>query len=361
MEYYHSKYSSGKRKKRSGFSKFIFFMLIILIIAALIGGYQLYRVILKPNTWVKQDESISLFIPTGSNFEDVKTLLYERGIVINRISFEWLAKKKNLKNNIHPGRYVINSGMSNDELINLLRSGEQTPIKLIFNNIRTKEDFARKISRQIEPDSIEIIELLNDSMYLSIYGFESKNVKSMFIPNTYELYWNISAKDFIDRMYTEYTKFWNNDRRQKAEEIGLDPEDVSILASIIDRETSKDEEKPTIAGVYLNRLKYNWRLQADPTIIYAWGDFNIKRVLNIHKQIESPYNTYKYYGLPPGPICIPSISAIDAVLNRENHSFMFFCAKDDFSGYHVFAKTHAEHNINANRYRRALDQRKIMN
>ena len=308
---------------------------------------------------MKNDQAISLYIPTGSDFEELKTSLYEHGIVINRISFEWLAKKKNLKNNIHPGRYLLENGMSNDELINLLRSGEQSPVKLIFNNIRIKEELAEKVSRQIEPDSTEIINLLNDSIYLGIFGFDLENIVSMFIPNTYELYWNMSAKDFMDRMYTEYNKFWNNERRQKAELLGLDPEDVSILASIIDRETSKDEEKAIIAGVYLNRMKYNWRLQADPTIIYAWGDFSIRRVLNIHKQIDSPYNTYKYYGLPPGPICIPSVAAIDAVLNQEKHNYMFFCAKADFSGYHAFASTHAEHNINANRYRRALDQRNI--
>ncbi|MCD4731441.1 MAG: endolytic transglycosylase MltG [Bacteroidales bacterium] len=335
------------------------YFLIILIIAAVVVAYQLYKVILKPNTWVKNDQAISLYIPTGSDFEELKTSLYEHGIVINRISFEWLAKKKNLKNNIHPGRYLLENGMSNDELINLLRSGEQSPVKLIFNNIRIKEELAEKVSRQIEPDSTEIINLLNDSIYLGIFGFDLENIVSMFIPNTYELYWNMSAKDFMDRMYTEYNKFWNNERRQKAELLGLDPEDVSILASIIDRETSKDEEKAIIAGVYLNRMKYNWRLQADPTIIYAWGDFSIRRVLNIHKQIDSPYNTYKYYGLPPGPICIPSVAAIDAVLNQEKHNYMFFCAKADFSGYHAFASTHAEHNINANRYRRALDQRNI--
>ncbi len=359
MEYYHSRYSSSRSKKRSGFSRFILYFLFILVIAAVVLAYQLYKVILKPNTWVKDDQAISLYVPTGSDFDDLKVLLYEHGIVINRISFEWLAKKKNLKSNVHPGRYLVKDGMSNDELINLLRSGEQTPVKLIFNNIRTKEEFAEKISGQIEPDSAQIIHLLNDSAYLNIFGFEPENIISMFIPNTYEMYWNISAKDFMDRMYIEYNKFWNNDRRKKAEQIGLDAEEVSILASIIDKETSKDDEKATIAGVYLNRMKYNWRLQADPTVIYAWGDFNIKRVLNIHKQIDSPYNTYKYYGLPPGPICIPSIAAIDAVLNQEKHNYMFFCAKDDFSGYHVFASTHAQHNINANKYRRALDKRNI--
>lgn len=359
MEYYHSKYNSGRLKKRSRFSRFVLYFIIVLIIAALFAGYQLYKVILKPNTWVKDDQAISLYVPTGSDYEDLTTLLYEHGIVINRISFEWLAKKKNLKNNVHPGRYIVEAGMNNDELINLLRSGEQTPIKLVFNNIRTKADFAEKISKQIEADSTNIVELLNDSLYVGIFGFNLENIVSMFIPNTYELYWNMSAKDFMDRMYVEYKKFWNDERRHKAEELGLDPEDVSVLASIVDRETAKNEEKGTIAGVYLNRMKYNWRLQADPTIIFAWNDYSIRRVLNVHKLIDSPYNTYKYYGLPPGPICIPSVAAIDAVLNHEEHNYMFFCAKDDFSGYHAFATTHAEHNRNAKKYRRALDKRNI--
>jgi len=359
MEYYHPRYSSGKQKKRSKFSRFFLYALFILIIAALIVAYQLYKVILKPNTWVKDDQATSVYIPTGSSYEDLKTILYEKGIVINRNNFEWLAKKKNLPKNIHPGRYMVKDGMSNDELINLLRSGEQTPVKIIFNNIRTKEEFTNKIAAQIEPDSADIIRIINDSSYIKIFGFTPETILTLFIPNTYEVYWNITAKDFIDRMYTEYNKFWNTKRRQKAEQVGLEPVEVSILASIVEKETSKDDEKPTIAGVYFNRMKYNWRLQADPTVVYAWGDFNIKRVLNLHKRIDSPYNTYVYYGLPPGPICIPSIASIDAVLNREDNSYLFFCAKDDFSGYHVFANTHAQHIVNANKYRKALDERNI--
>jgi len=359
MEYYHSRYSSGTKKRRSPLTRILLYSLFILIIAGIIAGYQLYKVILKPNTWVKDTDVTSVYIPTGSSYEDLKSILYEKGTVINRISFEWLAKKKNLANNIHPGRYLVSEGMNNDELINLLMSGEQASVKLVFNNIRTKREFAERIAGQIEPDSAEIINLLNDSSYIKIFGFKPEIILTLFIPNTYEVYWNISAKDFMDRMYTEYNKFWNADRRQKAEHVGLEPSEVSILASIVEKETSKDDEKPAIAAVYLNRMKYTWRLQADPTIIFAWGDFSIRRVLNIHKRIDSPYNTYVYYGLPPGPICIPSIASIDAVLNRDDNSYLFFCAKEDFSGYHVFAKTNAQHNINANKYREALDERNI--
>lgn len=359
MEYYHSKYSRGLTKRRSRFSRILIYLLLIVIIASIVVAYQLYKTILKPNTWVKDQAEISVYISTGSSIDDLKTILYENGIVINRISFEWLAKKKNLANNIHPGRYIVRNGMSNDELINLLRSGNQTPVKVVFNNIRVREKFASTIGQQIEPDSLDIIQLINDSAYLSIFGVDKEQILTLFVPNTYQVYWDITARDFMDRMFIEYNKFWDVERRQKAELIGLDPPEVSILASIVEKETSKNDEKATIAGVYLNRMKYNWRLQADPTIIFAWQDFKIRRVLNYHKEIDSPYNTYKYYGLPPGPICIPSIASIDAVLNREDHNYMFFCAKDDFSGYHAFAKTHAQHNVNANKYRHALDVRNI--
>jgi UPF0755 protein len=275
------------------------------------------------------------------------------------LTFEWLAKWKKLEDNIHPGKYIIQDGMNNVELINLLRSGKQTPVKITFNNIRTKSNLAQKISKEIEPDSTEIISLLEDSVYLKIFGFNKETILTMFIPNTYEVYWNISGKELMDRMYTEYNKFWNSDRRQKAVQVGLSQIEVSILASIVEKETNMNDEKPRMAGVYLNRLRKNWMLQADPTIVYASGDFAIKRVLNIHKEIDSPYNTYLNYGLPPGPICIPSISSIDGVLNSETHNYMFFCAKDDFSGYHVFAETNAQHSINANKYRQALDGRNI--
>ncbi len=359
MTSYHPRYSRGRAKKRSKFSRFVLYSIFILIVAAVILAYQFYKIVLKPNTWVKNEKEVSIYIPTGSDYENLKNKLYSRGVIINRYTFELLAKKKNLPGNIHPGRYIIKNGMNNDELINLLRSGKQTPVKVIFNNIRTRDELAQRIDVQIEPDSAEIANLLNDSTYLKIFGFNPQTILAMFIPNTYEVYWNISARDFMDRMYTEYNKFWNNARRQKADQVGLNAVEVSILASIIEKETNKDDEKPAIAGVYLNRLKYNWRLQADPTVIFAWGDYNIKRVLNAQKEIDSPYNTYQHLGLPPGPICIPSISSIDAVLNRENNNYLFFCAKDDFSGYHVFSSTNEQHIANAIKYRDALDRMNI--
>ena len=361
MAYYHPRYSNYRKKKKSKFSRFILVFLVILILAALGVGYQLWVVIFKPNTWVPDHESASLYIPTGAEYDDLESILYGHGMIVNRKTFEWLAHKKNLPANVYPGRYIIRHGMNNNELINLLRSGEQAPVDVTFNNIRTKEDLAKNISAQIEADSAGLIRLLNDSIYLSKYGFNQHTVLSMFIPNTYEFYWNTGSNAFFERMFSEYNKFWTAERLAKAEEIGLEPIEVSTLASIVDKETTKTDEMTTIAGVYTNRLKVNWRLQADPTVVFAWKDFGMRRVLNIHKLIDSPYNTYKYYGLPPGPICVPSIASIDAVLNREDHGYLFFCAKDDFSGYHVFAKTHAQHTINANKYRRALDEMNISN
>lgn len=359
MVYYHSRYSTPNRRKKSKSSRFILLFILLLIIAGLVSGYLLYLSVLKPNIWTPENATTEFYIKTGSTFPDVQTDLYSQGIILNRNTFEWLAEKKNLAANIKPGRYLIEPGLNNNELIDLLRSGEQSPVNVVINNVRIKEELAHKIATQIEADSVEIIQLLNDSTYLKRYDLALESAISIFLPNTYELYWTTTAKDFIERMYSENQKFWNDARKAKAKEIGLSPVEVSTLASIIEKETTKNDEKETMAGVYINRLNSNWRLQADPTVVFAWGDYSIRRVLNIHKQIDSPYNTYIYFDLPPGPICAPSISSIEAVLNYEKHTYMFFCAKDDFSGYHSFSSTHAGHTINANKYRRALDERNI--
>ena len=206
----------------------------------------------------------------------------------------------------------------------------------------------------IEADSADIAALLKDEETAKKYGFNKQTFCSMFIPNTYEFWWNTSAEEFVQRMADEYKKFWNDDRKAKANELGLSQSQVSTLASIVESETQKNDEKARIAGVYINRLKKDWLLQADPTVVFAAGDFTIKRILNKHLEINSPYNTYKYKGLPPGPICIPSTTSIDAVLNYEHHNYMYFCAKEDFSGYHNFATTNAQHEANARRYHDAL-------
>lgn len=358
MAYYHSRYGSRQKKKRPRWVKFILWMLIILIIAALVAGYYLYQAIYSNNVWIPEGKATSVYIPTGADFDDVSQELYGKGIIIDRNTFEWLAVRKKYPELVKPGHFVIHEGMSNDQLINMLRLGHQVPINVTFNNIRTKEILAERVSTQIEADSASIMALLNDANYMAEMGLETEEALTMIIPNTYEFYWNTSAEQFMERMYKEYNAFWDNGRVSMAENIDLSKPEVSILASIVEKETNKNDEKDVIAGVYINRLNKNWLLQADPTLVYASGDFGLTRVLNVHKEIDSPYNTYMYAGLPPGPICIPSIASIDAVLNYDKNDYFFFCAKDDFSGYHVFAKSITQHNKNARKYHKALKNRK---
>ena len=243
----------------------------------------------------------------------------------------------------------------------MLRSGIQEPVQLVFNNIRTPEKLAGMIAGQIEADSLEILSLFSNTVLMEKHQFSRETIMGVFIPNTYEIYWNTSGEEFLDRMVREYRIFWNEKRLARARRIELEPMEVMTLASIVDEETFMKEEEVRIAGVYINRLNRHIRLHADPTVKFAAGDMNITRVLNKHLKIDSPYNTYRHGGLPPGPIVIPSISAIDAVLNYERHNYLYFCAKEDFSGYHNFAKTLAQHNKNARSYQNALNRRKILN
>lgn len=338
--------------------KILLFALTLLLLTCAVAAYIFYQRIFSPNVKLK-DNKTYLYIRTGSSFNQVVSDLSEQHILINTESFMWLAEKMNYTARVIPGRYEITANMNNRQLLLLLRSGKQVPVKLTFNNIRTKADLASRISKQIEADSTQIAAMLNDSLLLKEEALNSENVLCLFIPNTYEMYWNTSAKVFFNRMKKEYDNFWNTSRRQKAEQQGLTPVQVSILASIVQSETKQDAEKPRVAGVYLNRLRQNWKLEADPTLVYAIGDFSIKRVLNEYKTIDSPYNTYKYFGLPPGPICLPDISSIDAVLNAESHQFMYFCAREDMSGFHAFAKDYNTHLLNARRYQAELNRRNI--
>jgi len=357
MAYYHSKYSTPKkRNKRQRLLVFIFTMAIVPFLAC---GFFLYQIFYKANVWTENEETASLYIPTNSNFEQVKSILYKQGLIIHRGNFEWLAKQKDYPSNIKSGHYLLQKGMNNLKLINLLRSGNQSPVNLIFNNIRTKEQLAQRISSQIEADSASIINLLTDSTYLASLGLNEYTSTTIFVPNTYQVFWTINTDDFIKRMKLEYDQFWNTERKQKADSLAMSISDVITLASIVEKETQKNDEKNRISGVYINRLKKGWYLQADPTLVFAMNDYNIKRVLNIHKEIDSPYNTYKHKGLPPGPICIPSIASIDAVLNYEKHRYNYFCAKDDLSGYHVFANSYQQHEENASKYRTALNKLRI--
>jgi UPF0755 protein len=349
-----------KRNRKAGAKLLRYFIVVTLIVA--VGGWFLLNFqkrIFFPNVVIEGRETASLYIPTGSNYQEVYGLLNISGCIKNLESFDWVAKRKGYPDNIKAGHYLLRQGMNNNELVNMLRSGLQTPVKLTFSNVRTKSDLAGKISQYIEADSVSILQALNDSIFLAKFGFIPTTVYSMILPNTYEIWWNTDANEFIERMYREFEIFWTNERKEKAKKAGLTPLEVATLASIVDEETVRNDEKPIVAGLYINRLNKGIRLQADPTIKFVLDDFTIKRILSRDLIIDSPYNTYMYEGLPPGPIRFPSISGIKAVLNYEDHGYLYMCAKDDFSGYHNFAKTLRQHNINATKYRRALRKRGI--
>jgi UPF0755 protein len=332
-------------------------IIIVITFATLINTY---KKIYQPNVIIKGSSSCYLYIPTGSNLDDVCRILYQNNFIRNRSSFEWLAEKKHYQHNIKAGKYKLQNRMSNNELISILRSGKQEAVKLTFNEIDTKEQLAGIISHQIEADSSVLINFMNNDNFLDKYGFKKETVIGMFIPNTYEFLWNTSVEGFFNRMNKEYKKFWNDTRTNNSRNIGFSSIEVITLASIVEKESNITDEYPIIAGVYINRLRKGLPLQADPTIKFAIGDLSIKRIRERQLGIDSPYNTYKHNGLPPGPITIPSIKAIDAVLNFKQHSYLYFCAKSDFSGRHVFAKTLEQHNLNARLYQQALDRKRIL-
>ena len=297
-------------------------------------------------------------IEDNMNFNDVRNKLIQDTILNDVLSFSVLSKAMKYNQNIKSGAYKIKSNMSNYSLIKMLRSGNQTPINISFNHARKIEDLAKIITKDLKITNDEFMEFINNEKN-DLYGFNTQNIMAMFLANTYEVYWNISTESLFNKMHSEYTKFWNKERINKSNELKMSNIDISILASIVASETLKMDEANTIAGVYINRLQKNMYLQADPTLVYAANDFSIKRVLNKHKKIASPYNTYINKGLPPGPIKLTNKEYIDAVLNYEKHKYIYFCAKDDFSGYHVFATKLSEHNKNAKKFQRALNKRKI--
>lgn len=331
----------------------IVFALAFIIVGA--RAYQLYKYVFDAN--VRTD--YVLIIDQSDGYNDIAAQLEKDIVLLNMKAFKWVSKKKSYKENIKPGRYELLNGMNTNTLVNKLRSGQQDPIDLVFNNVRLKEELAGKVSKYIWADSTAILNLFSNQQKIDSFGFNTETFRSMFIPNTYEMYWTTSADEFANRMHKEYNRFWNEERKQKAIALNLSLPQVSILASIVEQETIKSDELPIVAGLYINRLKKGMYLQADPTVKYAVGDFSIKRVLNKHLEIDSPYNTYKNVGLPPGPICFPSVKTIDAVLNFEDHNYLYMCAKEDFSGYHSFAATLAQHNRNAARYRSALNRNNI--
>lgn len=331
---------------------------LILVFAAAAFALTIYMRVYSEN--VKEDAFV--MIPTGSDFEAVQELLEPH--LLNLSSFAWVAEKKNYPNVIRSGKFKIEAGMNNNELVNHLRGGKQETITLVFNNQDKLEKLAGRVAAQIEPDSISLLTQLKDSSFLTENGFQNATAIAMYLPNSYEFYWNSSAEDFQARMLKEYQRFWNAERKAKAKAQGLSPQQVITLASIVQKETAVVAERPKVAGLYLNRLKDFWPLQADPTIIFAlkekYGeDKEFKRVLNKDLTIDSPYNTYANFGLPPGPIGMPDISSIEAVLNPEKHSYYYMCAEAGNIGTHKFAKTLAEHNKNAREYQRWISQQGI--
>lgn len=327
--------------------------IITLVIASII-----YNAVFGVSIKVKKTNR-TIYIPTGSTYAQLKDTL-ESDLTIKNIKiFYWLASKKRLPVMIKPGRYVIAKELSCNSLINLLRSGRQTPVKVTFNNIRTLNQIAGKIGKQIESDSTQIMTFLSDDSNFIKDGFDKENIISLFIPDSYWFNWNTDARGLYSRMLKAYKQFWNEKRLAQATEEGLSPLEVSILASIVDDEVTKTDEKPRIAGVYINRLKRGMPLQSCPTIKYALNDFTITRVLKKDLEVNSPYNTYIHSGFPPGPIGCATIEGLDAVLNAEKHDYLFFAAKADFSGYHNFSRTLEEHNKYAALYQKELDRRRI--
>lgn len=330
-----------------------------ILIGGAITSYFLYKRFNVEILDLEKDEEFELLIPTSADFNTVKDSLYKYNLITDTVLFELLADKKAYKSNVKPGRYVLKGDINANTLINKLRSGSQNPIMLTFNNIRYLNELSPKVSHYIEADKESLEYVLTNNEIIESYGFTRETFISMFIPNTYEFFWNTNAKEFVERMNKEYNRFWNKDREAKLKEIDMSKTEVSILASIVQQETNKTDEMPTIAGLYINRLNRGMLLQSDPTVRYALKNHEIKRVLYRHLEYDSPYNTYKYSGLPPGPICMPEISALESVLNYKEHKYLFMCAKADGSGYHAFAKTAREHARNARKYHNFLNRNRI--
>lgn len=342
----------------------IYLSLVIISLIIGVAAFYLYPLVSlyatgKKKTQIVQD--ITYFISSGTTLDLLADDLKEKQIIEKVKPFKKYALRRNLKDaTVEPGKYDLKAGMSIGELVTNFRKGYgEKEVRITFNNARTSEELAEKIADNLEIDKEELLYKLNDPTLAEEYGFNADSFNAMFIPDTYNVYWDITAEELLDRMKKEYSKFWTEARLKKAQAMNLSPVEVSILASIVTCETVKPDESPVIAGVYVNRLKKGMPLEADPTLVWILGDFTIKRVLNKDKKLDSPYNTYKYAGLPPGPIYVPSAGYIDAVLNYKKHDYIFFCAKEDFSGYSNFAKTYRQHLVNARKYQKALNEQRV--
>jgi len=349
----------AKKRKRGCCGCFSIFFTIFLIAGAILAFFS-YKFLLSPNVTSTDGKEHVLYIDEDADFESVMDSLSANNILINESSFRRVASLKKYDQNIKGGRYTIQEGLNNQEIIGHIRlSGNQAPVKLVINNIRTKAQLAGLLGNTLKADSLTFLQLLSDASATEKYNFTPSEVEAIFLANTYEVFWNTTPEKVMERMKQEYDKFWTAERTAQAQAQGLTPFEAITLASIVEEETQMRSEMPIVAGLYLNRLKKGWKLQADPTVKYAVGDFSLRRVLNVHLETDSPYNTYMYEGLPPGPIRIPESDAIKAVLTPKDHNYMYMCANPRLDGSHAFARTNREHEQNAAKYRKKLDELKI--
>lgn len=331
--------------------------IIVLLVLAGIGSGSIYHLFFsKP---FQLTDITYIYIDQDDNIDSVYHKIQTAGKPQSMKGFKMLAERDNYANHIKTGKYAIKPGDNMRYLHRRLAMGYQTPVRLTIGSVRTLDRIARNTGRQLMIDSADIARLMTDTAYLKSIGYTQETLPALLIPNTYEVYWDMSAEDFMQRMIRENKAFWNEERMQKAQSIGLTPTEVSTLASIVEEETAVNAEKPMVAGLYINRLKRGMLLQADPTVKFSMKDFGLKRILYKHLETDSPYNTYKYAGLPPGPIRIPSIQGLESVLNPAKHNYLYMCAKEDFSGTHNFAVTSAQHAANARKYQQALNRKGI--
>jgi UPF0755 protein len=327
--------------------------LFLILLAAVGFSYFLF---VAPNI---QGKRAAVKIPTGSSYEDVLQILRKNKVLKNEFTFGLVSKWKKYPAHVKPGYYVFTGKMNNRQIVNILRLGLQTPVTFVIYNIRTKKEFAGLVGRTLELDSNKVLSQLNDPKFCKQYGLDTNKILSRFIADNYEFYWNTSFTGFMEKMDEAYKTFWNEERRTKAAALNLSPAEVTTLASIAEKEVIHEKELPTVAGVYINRMRIKMPLQADPTLVFATQDFDAHRINSTHKDFDSPYNTYMYAGLPPGPICIPWKRSIDAVLNYEEHKYLYFCANPDMSGYSIFSKTYQEQMEVAAQYRKKLDKMNV--
>lgn len=355
-----SKAKSPARSKKGMFKKVIIALVAVVLLSVVSAFAYFYQKVFKANVVTSNGGSDYVYIKSTDTFKDVVNQLSEREMLLNKSTFIWLSEWLKYDTEVKPGRYKVKQGMNNKDLVLLLKSGKQEPLRITINSFRTKELLAGKLGALLEADSSEIIDEISSDQFNSTYQLNADQAIAFFQPNTYELYWNTTASGLVKKLEKYHIEFWNDERLQKARQLRLSKGEVATLASIVQMETNKTDEMPRVAGVYLNRLRKGQKLQADPTVVFASQQFNLRRVKG--KQLldtDSPYNTYRFAGLPPGPIYLPKPAAIDAVLNAEQHNYFYFCARPDGSGYHVFAQSYEQHLQNARNYHRNLNKKGI--